>query len=129
MPVISVPEIICEVDAMNETNGATILFTYNRPKHTAAVLDALKNNRVKPSFLYIMHDGKKELTNTYDWNEVERIIRNVTWCDCTVESHEENWGLANSVVYGVNKVFEEYDSIIIILNDILIMKIMIIKRI
>lgn len=102
---------------MCETKVATILFTYNRPRHTEAVLNGLKNNSVKPSFLYVFHDGKKESTNLNDWNEVERIIRNITWCDCAVESHEENWGLADSVIYGVNEVFKKYDSLIVLEDD------------
>ena len=53
---------------------ATILFTYNRPRHAEMVLKNLSKNTILPDKLYIFHDGKKDNTNKEDWNKVENII-------------------------------------------------------
>lgn len=96
---------------------SAVLFTYNRPKHTQCVLDALKKNTIKPEKLYIFHDGMKDSTNKMDWYEVEDIIRKVQWCDCEVITSEKNKGLANSVIDGINYVFDQYDAVIVLEDD------------
>ncbi len=96
---------------------ATLLFTYNRPIHTSEVLDALSRNTITPEKLYIFHDGKKSNTSEQDWNAVEEVIRRVNWCDCSVITSEKNNGLANSIVSGVNRIFSDYDAIIVLEDD------------
>ena len=96
---------------------ATVLFTYNRPLHTARVLEALKNNTILPNKLFIFHDGMKVNTDSDKWNGVENVIRKVGWCDCEVVTSEYNKGLASSVIDGVNRVFERYDAVIVLEDD------------
>lgn len=96
---------------------ANILFTYNRPVHTQRVLEGLKNNTVKPQKLYIFHDGMKENTNKNDWDKVENVIRSVDWCECEIITSNINKGLANSVIDGINYVFESNDAIIVLEDD------------
>lgn len=99
---------------------ATILFTYNRPEHTQKVLDSLSINTMIPDKLFIFHDGLKansEKEQISKWNDVERIISNVDWCDCHVITSQVNKGLANSIIYGVNYVFENYDAAIVLEDD------------
>ena len=95
----------------------TILFTYNRPVHTGKVLDALSKNTILPEKLFIFHDGKKDSTNTEDWNAVEDVIHGVCWCDCECITSEFNKGLADSVVYGVTTVLKDYDAVIVLEDD------------
>ena len=96
---------------------ATILFTYNRPRHAEMVLKNLSKNTILPDKLYIFHDGKKDNTNKEDWNKVENIIRSVNWCNCDVITSDQNKGLADSVVFGINYVFEKYDAVIVLEDD------------
>lgn len=98
-------------------NIATILFVYNRPIHTQKTLNALRDNTVKPCELFVFHDGKKTSTDENDWNEVERIIRTIDWCDHDVITSPYNKGLANSIIDGVNMVFETHDAIIVLEDD------------
>lgn len=98
-------------------NIATILFTYNRSKHTKAVLDALANNRILPEKLFIFQDGMKASTNKEEWNAVGRVITSVSWCDTEIFISEKNKGLANSIVAGVNQVFESFDAVIVLEDD------------
>ena len=96
---------------------ATILFTYNRPEHTKIVLNALKNNDQLPEKLFIFHDGMKKVTDVDKWNQVESIIHGVKWCDTEIISNKHNKGLSDSIVDGVNYVFNYYDAVIVLEDD------------
>lgn len=96
---------------------ATILFTYNRPNHTAKVLDALKKNDVLPRKLIIFQDGPKASTDLEAWKEVGRIISQATWCDTEVHISGENRGLAESVVSGVTYAMKNHEAVIVLEDD------------
>ncbi|WP_027397420.1 glycosyltransferase family 2 protein [Anaerovibrio lipolyticus] len=96
---------------------ATILFTYNRPEHTKLVLDSLKNNDQLPEKLFIFHDGMKDGTDVDKWNQVENIIHDVKWCDTEIISNKNNKGLSDSIVDGVNYVFNYFDAVIVLEDD------------
>ena len=96
---------------------ATILFTYNRSEHTRAVLEGLAHSTIMPQKLFIFHDGPKENTNIQEWENVEKVIHSVTWCDVEIHTAKENKGLANSVIDGVNLVMKTYDAVIVLEDD------------
>ena len=96
---------------------ATILFTYNRSRHTRAVLDALALNTILPQKLFIFQDGKKETTDEKEWEAVSSIISSVTWCDNEVMISNENKGLAKSIASGVTHVFKTFDAVIVLEDD------------
>ncbi len=96
---------------------AVVLFTYNRSKHTKLVLDALSQNDRKPDKLFVFHDGKKNAEDDAEWNQVEEIIRDITWCNNEVVTSLENKGLANSIVDGLNYVFRYYDAVVVLEDD------------
>ena len=96
---------------------ATILFTYNRSRHTKAVLDALAQNNRLPQKLFIFQDGMKESTDRNEWEKVRNEITAVSWCDTEVIIHEKNKGLASSIKFGVSKVFQAYDAVIVLEDD------------
>lgn len=96
---------------------ATILFTYNRSRHTKAVLDALAQNNRLPQKLFIFQDGMKESTDRNEWEKVRNEITAVSWCDTEVIMHEKNKGLASSIKFGVSKVFQTYDAVIVLEDD------------
>lgn len=96
---------------------ATILFTYNRSKHTRKVLEALSRNDILPQKLYIFQDGKKESTDETEWNAVGTMIESVSWCETEVIRAEENKGLADSIVTGINYVLASFDAVIVLEDD------------
>ena len=98
-------------------NIATILFTYNRSRHTKAVLDALAKTKRLPQKLFIFQDGVKAATDIDEWNSVGKIISAVTWCDTEIIIHHKNKGLANSIKDGVREVFQTYDAVIVLEDD------------
>lgn len=98
-------------------NIATILFTYNRSRHTKAVLDALSENTILPQTLYIFQDGMKASTNIEEWEAVSNVIKSVSWCDTKVIISDKNKGLAKSIKTGVDDVFQSFDAVIVLEDD------------
>lgn len=98
-------------------NIATILFTYNRSKHTKMVLEALAENTILPNKLFIFQDGIKASTDVNEWEKVSNIISSISWCNTEIFISETNNGLAQSIKSGVNYVFQFYDAIIVLEDD------------
>lgn len=95
----------------------TVVFTYNRSRHTKQVLEALSKNTILPQKLYIFQDGLKETTNQEEWEAVSDVIKTVSWCDVEIVISERNKGLANSIKSGVSKVLQLYDAVIVLEDD------------
>lgn len=102
-----------------------VLFAYNRPWHVKQTLESLaKNHEAADSELFIYVDGSKNDASIEDIeknNEVKKVIREKKWCkNVTIIESEINKGLANSVINGLNKTFEVYDTVIVIEDDVLV---------
>lgn len=101
------------------------LFVYNRPWHTEQTLRALKNSKLADqTILYVFCDGyKPNATNKEkeSINEVRNLIQREQWCKevCIVE-REQNLGLAESVILGINDVFKKYEKVIVLEDDIVV---------
>jgi hypothetical protein len=91
------------------------LFVYNRPEHTRRVLDGLREN--DPEHLYVFSDGPKSDADAQRVNEVRAIIDDIDWCETELVAHEENVGLVENNVTGVEYMFEENDRIIALEDD------------
>ena len=98
-------------------NIATVLFTYNRSFHTESVLEALRKNIKRPEKLYIFQDGVKCSEHKAEWEKVNDMITHVTWCESQVIVSEQNKGLADSIVSGINYVLESNDALIVLEDD------------
>lgn len=101
-----------------------VLFVYNRPEHTLKTLEALKQNEyADKSILYIYADGFKAnaaLEEIEKIEEVRTIIKSQLWCKhVSVIESSYNKGLANSIVDGINEVLNEFNSIIVLEDDII----------
>ncbi len=99
------------------------LFVYNRPDHTQKTLWALsKNHLANQSSLYIFSDGPK--ANEQDSNlekikKVREVIKSQKWCGkVQIIESKKNKGLANSIISGINQVFQEHKSIIVLEDDL-----------
>lgn len=100
-----------------------VLFVYNRPKHTRAVLEGISNNQLSgQSELFIYCDGPKTGASDEDIQniaEVRSIIREKAWCGKVhfIESLV-NKGLAESLIGGITEVLDKYDKVIVLEDDI-----------
>lgn len=99
------------------------LFVYNRPHHTQQAIEALqKNTLAAESDLYIFSDGAKP-DSEEKVTEVRALLKNITGFNAvTVIEREKNYGLANSVIDGVNKLTGEYGRVIVLEDDVICSK-------
>lgn len=99
------------------------IFVYNRVDHTKQTLEALmKNNLATETDVYVFCDNYKnensrkavELTREY----INSLKNNNPFKSFNVEYAEKNKGLANSIIYGVTKVIDKYNKIIVLEDDL-----------
>jgi len=98
------------------------LFVYARPIETIKTLDSLgKNFLASQSELFIFSDGAKGEKDLPKVKEVRTIIKNYSFPFKKVEiiEKEKNFGLANSIISGVTEVFNYYERIIVMEEDLI----------
>jgi len=102
---------------INFENIPIALFAYKRPDHLIKTLDGLKRNNVP--IIYAFIDGPKNDSEIEAINEVYNIINSINWTTTKIFKSETNLGLGKSIRKGISRVFEEYDKIIVIEDDII----------
>jgi hypothetical protein len=102
-----------------------VLFVYNRPWHTQQTVEALlKNQEAFQSDLYIFSDGIKstatdeQISNFKKTREYIHTIKGfksvqIIEADC-------NKGLGRSIIDGVTSVLRQYESVIVLEDDIVV---------
>jgi len=97
-----------------------ILFVYNRPHHLTKVIDGLKlNKECRNTPLIIYSDAAKSKTDLELVNSTRKIIRNISgFQSLKIIEQERNKGLADSIIDGVTEQFENYESLIILEDDL-----------
>ena len=112
---------------MNEiktsNNAPLIIFCYNRLNSLEKVIKSVQKNKlVHSTDIYLFSDGPK-INNPQDNAkvlEVREYINSLENFSKTlhIHEHEENIGLANSIIFGINKVLEKHDSFIVLEDDL-----------
>ncbi len=97
------------------------LFVYNRPEHTQRTLQALKQNALaSESMLFIFSDGPKSDTDMASVNDVRSIIKTVSgFKSVELIERKTNYGLANSIIAGVNTLIAQYGKLIVFEDDLI----------
>lgn len=98
-----------------------LLFCYNRKHHTEATINALKHNDgAKLSSLYIFSDGPKNELDKEKVDELRVYLKTIKgFMHVEIYETEKNRGLSNSIISGISKMFEKYERLIILEDDIL----------
>lgn len=91
------------------------LFLYNRPDHSKEVIEKLRLNNIKK--LYIFIDGIKKEEHKEASIAVRKLAHDIYWCEKEVIINEQNIGLANSIIKGINYVLEKHERIIVLEDD------------
>lgn len=96
-------------------------FVFNRPEHTSASISALLNNdESKESDLFIFSDGPKLNEDIPLVNETRKIIRNIKgFKSINLFERTENIGLANSIITGISEIFNNYNKVIVLEDDLI----------
>lgn len=100
-------------------NKAVAVIIYNRPKHTEALYNCIR--QIKPKKLFIIADGPK-LNDEDDYQKCEQtriIFDDIDWNIETVKKNysKTNMGLKSRVETGLDWVFENIDEAIVLEDD------------
>lgn len=103
-------------------NAPIALFVYNRPAHTKKTIEALQlNPGANESDLYIFSDAAKHDSIKSAVMEVRAYINQVTGFNAVkVIERDFNWGLADSIIDGVTTLCEQYGSVIVLEDDLIV---------
>jgi len=98
-----------------------VLFVYNRLEHTRRTVEALlKNALADKSSLYIFSDGARNESELKTVSTVRDYIKTISgFANIEITTREENLGLADSVISGVNEIFKQNDQVIVMEDDII----------
>jgi len=98
------------------------LFVYNRLSHTKATISALADNDLRDVVLYIFSDGPKG----EDHNSVSSLrayLHTITgFEEIIIIKASTNKGLARSIIEGVNYIFETFETVIVLEDDLVVSK-------
>jgi hypothetical protein len=99
-----------------------VLFVYNRLWHTKQTIDALqKNELARKSELFIYSDAAKNEKEQQAVSEVREFIKSVDgFKNITIIERVKNWGLADSIIDGVTTVINQYGTVIVLEDDIVV---------
>ncbi|MDD1729894.1 MAG: glycosyltransferase [Methanospirillum sp.] len=102
------------------TYAPIVLFVYNRPVHTRHTVETLqKNIHADKSDLIIFSDWAKDETSQKNVEEVREYLRLISgFKSITIILRERHYGLAESVISGISQVFEKYDAVIVMEDDL-----------
>jgi len=101
-----------------------VLFVYNRPEHTKKTIEALqKNELAKDSELFIYYDGPKNEDIKEKVNEVREYIKGIQgFKKITIIERDKNFGLANNMIQGVSEIFNTFEKVIVLEDDLVTSK-------
>lgn len=98
--------------------GAVGLIFFNRPETLSIVFEEIK--KVKPKKLFLVQDGPRE-NNSSDNEKIEQcrsIVERVDWeCDVYKNYSDKNLGCGLRPYTGINWIFGQVDSAIILEDD------------
>jgi glycosyltransferase involved in cell wall biosynthesis len=98
-----------------------VLFAYNRLWHTKQTIESLlQNAESAESELYIFSDGPKNEIAAKQVTELREYLKQIAGFNKVhIIFHEENLGLANSIISGVTEILSHYDKIIVLEDDLI----------
>lgn len=98
------------------------IFTYNRPMHTRRLLDSLdRNGRLGDVDVWVFSDSPKRPEHAAGVEETRDIVRK--WSvgiGARVCERDVNLGIARSIVGAVNELINEYGSVIVLEDDLVV---------
>lgn len=120
----SILEIFLEITKVEQSIAPIVLFVYNRLWHTQQTVEALqKNELAENSDLFIFADGAKNIEDSYAVDGVRKYLKTITgFKSITIEESPINKGLANAIIYGVTKIVNQFDKVIVLEDDLITSK-------
>lgn len=113
-----------EIEHMDEANPnlrldvPVVLFIFRRPEETARVFAEIR--KARPSRLFLIADGARESVEgeTIAVSQTRRQVENVDWpCNVSRLYSETNLGLRAAILSGLDQVFDDCESAIVLEDD------------
>ena len=100
-------------------NAPLILFCYNRLETLKKVISSLQSDHLTQNTdIFIFSDGPKSnsVSDSSKVREVRKYLHSLEDFSksLTIFEHRENLGLADSIIYGIDKVSAQYESFIVL---------------
>ena len=97
-------------------------FAYNRPQHTAQALEALELCPNREEFVfYFFSDGPSGQSAKNDVDAVRHLLKEkASKFDAKIIERSTNYGLAKSIVSGVNELCDKYGWVVVIEDDLVV---------
>lgn len=97
-----------------------LLFVYNRPEHTQLTVEALQKNLLASSSdLYVYSDAPKTELQQDSVERVRELIHGIEgFNSVTIIERDENKGLAESIVDGVDSLINKFGKVIVLEDDL-----------
>jgi hypothetical protein len=107
---------------MSDSYAPIVIFTYNRPEHTRALLQSLLNNReLSDSKIYIHSDGPKDESDGKKVQETINVVQDlIGHLDFDLSIQHENVGLFYSLYNGVSELFKKHKNLIVLEDDLIV---------
>ena len=109
---------------MKNTLSPIAIFCFKRFDLLKKLLHSLKKNKEckKYSVIFFSDNGK----NNKDKNDVERVRKLINHCNFfkkkTIILRKKNYGLKKNIISGINYIFETYNKIIVLEDDLEVSK-------
>ncbi|MBU6339247.1 MAG: hypothetical protein KGQ36_04650 [Rickettsiales bacterium] len=102
-------------------NAPIAFFCFNRADKTKLVLENLaKNDLAKESDIYIFCDGPRNIKDVENIKAVHNVIDSFQgFKNKYITKREINHGAQFSIIYGINQVLENNESLIVVEDDII----------
>lgn len=96
------------------------LFVFNRPSHTQRLLASLSTNaEFLNSYLYIFCDGSRRPEEDHLVAATRGVVHDFLHPNKIIIESTDNKGLAKSIRNGVSSIFEKFDRIIVLEDDLI----------
>ncbi len=104
------------------TYAPICLFVYNRPYHTQKVINSLLSNlEATNSDLFIFSDGVNDQSDRYNVKKVRNFVETIQgFKSIEIIERKENFGLACSIISGVEEVLKQNKKIIVLEDDMIV---------
>jgi hypothetical protein len=105
---------------MDGMSTALVVFAYKRPRHLEQTLAALAASKGAEAFsLFVFCDGPRKSADMEAVAQVREIAQQAKgFRSVKVQASPVNLGLGRSVIEGVSAVLDQYDSVIVVEDDI-----------
>lgn len=99
-----------------------VIFNYNRLDHSREVIESLrKAKHGEDSLLILVSDGAKSEKDQVAVDQLRDYLSTVQWkAGIRTIFHKKNKGLAENITSTLNQLFQEYESLIVLEDDIVV---------